>query len=319
MNTHNGIRILFFGTSAFAVPALEALAANGYTIAGIITQPDEPAGRGQVLTPPPIKTAALGLRLHAIQPKDLGNADWKVHIPEADLYIVAAYGKIISSSLLEIPRLGALNIHPSLLPRWRGPSPIQYAILHGDAETGVTIMSMDAAMDHGPIVAAVTCPLSGTAETYAHLHDTLAVMGAALLIKTLPAWIAGEAIPLPQNHLSATYTKILTRDDGRINWKKSAQEIERMVRAFQPWPGAWTLWTRDGAQLRLRIEAAEWTPDMPPLRKPGLVWQDGAGELRVAAAQGSLVIKKIGAEGKDVTDAASFVRGYPAIIGAVLS
>lgn len=315
MAAHSGsIRILFFGTSSFAVPALEILAARGYAIAGVVTKPDEPAGRKRVLTAPPVKAAAERLGLPVLQPDGLTPAI----LPPADLYIVAAYGKLIPREILALPRLGALNIHPSLLPRWRGPSPIQYAILHGDAETGVTVMSMDEEMDHGPILTCLKFKVTSLKTTYTDLHDRLSQLGAELLADTLPKWIAGEIAPVPQDHRRATYSKMLTREDGRMDWQKPADALERMVRAFHPWPGAWTEWVRGGTPLRLRIEAADVTSAIPTNSVPGVAWQDDAGNLCIAAGAGSLIIQKIGAEGKNITDAASFVRGHQGIIGATL-
>lgn len=306
--------ILFFGTSQFAVPALEALVNNGYTIAGIVTRPDERAGRKNILTPPPVKIAAERLGIRVFQPEQLDAATF----PAVDLCIVAAYGKIISKEVLALPRLGTLNIHPSLLPRWRGPSPIQYAILSGDPETGVTIMQMDEEVDHGPIIASVKHPMFDRRYTYLQLHDVLAHAGAELLAGTLPRWIAGEIATVAQDHTRATYSKMLTRDSGRIEWTKSAEGIERMVRAFRPWPGTWTIWTRGTLPMRIRIESADWTPDMPADAVPGTVWQDEQHTLMATAGTGSLIIRTLGIEGKSVTDADAFLRGHPEIVGAIL-
>ncbi|OHA07629.1 MAG: methionyl-tRNA formyltransferase [Candidatus Sungbacteria bacterium RIFCSPLOWO2_01_FULL_54_21] len=312
------MRILFFGTSDFAVSMLEALVKNGCALAGVVTRPDEPAGRKHTLTPPPVKIAAVRLGIPILQPERLEPDAHPHQMPTADIIVVAAYGKIIPRVMLGMPPHGALNIHPSLLPRWRGPAPIQYALLHGDAETGVTIMAMDEELDHGPIVASVKHPMLDKRYTYPTLHDILARIGAELLIKTLPTWMAGDIIPVPQDESQATFSKMLTREDGRIDWKKSAIDIERMVRAFHSWPSTWTTWTLKGKSLRLRIAEADWTSDMPASSRPGLVWRDGARPLIVAAGCDSLVIKKIGAEGKYLTDAEAFVRGHANIIGAVL-
>lgn len=313
MDKEGKIRILFFGTSDFAVPALNALAKT-YSVAGVVTRPDERAGRKNVLTPPPVKTAAEELGVPVLQPERLVAAG----LPHADVFVVAAYGKIISKEVLALPRLGTLNIHPSLLPRWRGPSPIQYAILSGDTETGVTIMSMDAEVDHGPIIASVKHSMFDKRYTYPQLHDVLARAGAELLIAALPRWITGETASVPQDHSNATYSKILTRDSGRIDWTKSAEEIERMVRAFHPWPGTWTVWTRGTSPLRMRIESADWTPDIPPSAMPGMIWQNEQHPLMAVAGTGSLIIRTLGIEGKTVTDADAFLRGHPKIIGSMV-
>ncbi|MEK7098958.1 MAG: methionyl-tRNA formyltransferase [Patescibacteria group bacterium] len=312
------VEIIFFGTSDFAVPTLEMLVQNGYEIAGIVTRPDEPAGRKNILTPTPVKVAAERLGLIVFQPKRLDPRVFTKEIPSADLFIVAAYGKIIPQKILSLPRLGALNIHPSLLPRWRGPAPIQYAILHGDTETGVTIMEMDAQMDHGQIVVQRHTTRITRHTTYSGLHDELARQSAVLLADMLPAWIARDIHSVPQDESQATYSKILTREDGKIDWKKTADAIERMIRAFHPWPGTWTPWAHNGRSVRLRIESADWIPNMPPTSRPGLVWKDTGHPLMIATEEGSLVVKTIGAEGKNTTDADAFVRGHAHIIGAIL-
>lgn len=315
---NNNIDLLFFGTPEFALPTLQALVDAGCSVVGVVTQPDEPAGRKRVLAPPPVKVCAARHGIPVFQPEKLDPARFASEIPQADLFVVTAYGKIVPREILDIPKYGALNIHPSLLPRWRGPSPIQAAILHGDTETGVTIMKMDEQMDHGPIVARqhATCNMQHAA--YPELHNFLAEAGAKLLIDTLPKWIAGAITPMPQDETKATYCKLLTKNDGRIDWTKSAEEIERMIRAFQPWPCSWTLWKSGSGLRRIRIEDADWIMDEAPDKIPGLVWQDTARPLLVKSGRGVLAIKKLGIEGKKVMDAVAFLRGCPSIIGAVL-
>ena len=323
MKETSQISILFFGTSEFAVPSLNALAEHTFGVIGVVTTPDEPAGRGQELAPPPIKVVADALGIPVFQPVDLRDEQLQKELPDGDLYVVAAYGKIIPSDMLEKPRLGALNIHPSLLPRWRGPSPIQSVLLHGDTETGVSIIKLDQLMDHGPIVAQrrLEIPISKSSiskTTYAELHYTLVNLSAELLIDTLPIWINQEITPMPQDDTKATYSKILKKDDGRIDWKNPAEEIERMVRAFTPWPGAWTMWPSRDKIYRIRIEEAEVTPDEPPRGSSGYVWNSDSTSLLVKTGKGSLVIKRLTLEGKKPLDAASFVRGYPQIFGSSL-
>lgn len=332
------VNILFFGTSSFAVPSLHALARSGYFIAGVVTKPDEPVGRGQKLTPPPAKIEAEKLGLPVFQPVTLGDEQLRKDFPEADLYIVAAYGAIIPAEMLLSPHLGALNIHPSLLPRWRGPSPIQFMILNGDIDAGVTIIKLDDLMDHGPIVAqrrldTLHSPFKILYSTYLELHDYLAKRGADLLIETIPKWIKGEIAPVPQDDTKATYSKILKKDDGRIDWKKPAEKIERMVRAFTPWPGAWTMWPSRDKIYRIRIEEAAVIDDEPPLEEaslasnsaggpprgsPGFVWSSDSAPLLVKTGKGSVEIKRLTLQAKKPLDAASFVRGYKEITGSVL-
>lgn len=308
--------VLFLGTPEFAVPALEMLVKKGYRIVGVVTRPDEPVGRKRAPTPRPVKVLAARYGIPVFQPERLDARDFASgKIPRADLLIIAAYGKIIPKDILDMPRLGAVNIHPSLLPRWRGPSPIQAAILADDPETGVTIMQIDAQMDRGPILAQRELKISK--PTYPELHDQLAGLGAELLIETLPRWIAGEITPQAQDESRATYCKLLTKKSGKIDWQKSAEEIERMIHAFQPWPGSWTIWKSKTGDRRIRIEEADAVPDAPPAGgASGLVWQHATHPLLAQTARGSLAIKKLGMEGKKILDAASFLRGYPQIIGA---
>ena len=319
----NNISILFFGTSEFAVPALEALAGSGYRIVGVVTNPDEPVGRKHVLTAPPVKLCAARHGIPILQPDKLDAAHFAREAPAADLYIIAAYGKIIPQAILDIPRYGALNIHPSLLPRWRGPSPIQHTILAGDAETGVTIIKIDAQMDHGPILArrelAITkLQITNYKPEYPELHDQLAKLGVELLIETLPKWIAGEITPMTQDDSQATYCKLLTKEDGKIDWNKPAEEIERMIRAFRPWPGTWTIWRTSERDLRIRIEEADWIEDEMPGASEGSVSKNETHPLLVQSGRGSLAIQKLQVEGGSVTDAASFLRGHPSFIGTQL-
>ncbi len=325
--------ILFFGTPEFALPALDALIAKEYHIVGVVTNPDEPVGRKHVLTPPPVKVLAKKHSIPVFQPER--NEISK--IPPADLFIVAAYGKIIPKSILEIPKYGTLNIHPSLLPRWRGASPIQSAILAGDANIGVTIMQLDELMDHGPIVAQQVVHIGNRKYTYPELHDELAQKGAKLLLETIPKWIDETITPTPQDHTKATYCATLKKEDGRIDWKKSAAEIERMVRAYNPWPGAWTIWKNDGRMYRIRIDDADVIPD-EPVGSPGLIWtnidppssqQIGTSEglfplkgnkkaLLVKTSKGSIIIKRATLEGRKSLTGADLLRGYPQLVGTIL-
>lgn len=236
------LNIIFFGTPDFAVPALKSLSASAYHIAAVFTQPDKPIGRKQVLSPPPVKFKAESLKLKVFQPNTLKDDrvfnDFKNLNP--DICVIAAYGKMIPKRYLDVPTYGFLNIHPSLLPKYRGPSPIQTAILNGERETGVTIMVVDEEMDHGPILAQQEFPISNF--QFLKLQKELAELGAKLLIKTLSEYINGDINPMKQNHNQATYTKLLTREDGRINWNKSARETYDQIRALNPEPGTWSIW-----------------------------------------------------------------------------
>lgn len=328
MTQKKNIKIVFWGTPEFALPTLEALIKNVYNVIAVVTNPDKPIGRKNIITPPPIKVWAekhkprtfpsrkVRGKIPVFQPVSLKDPNIKKELPEADLYIITAYGKIIPKDILDLPKLGALNIHPSLLPRWRGPSPIQYTVLSGDTETGITIIKMDELMDHGPILAQRELEISKT--TYKELHDKLAKLGARLLIETIPKWIAGEIKPVPQNEAEATYSKILKKDDGRIDWSWTAEKIEKMVHAFTPWPGVWTTWPQDKKKSRLRIEEAGVIKQESTEGATGYVWQTKSFSLLIKSSQGSLAVKKLTLEGKKSMRAEDFLRGYPQIIGQTL-
>jgi len=320
------MRIVFWGTSEFALPSLDALLKESfstssktnflYRVVAVVTNPDEPAGRKQILTPPPVKVLAKKHKIPVYQPENLKLENWQQELPEADLYIVAAYGKIIPKDILDKPSYGALNIHPSLLPRWRGPSPIQYTILNGDSETGVTIIKMDEMMDHGPIVAQQRLTISQ--PVYKELKEQLAKLGAKLLLETLPKWLKGEITPTPQDDSQATYSKILKKDDGRINWQKSAEEIERLIRAFNPWPGTWTMLPTKKKILRLIIEEAEIVKVENPLAPPGYLFYSDNYPLLIKTGYGSLLIKKLTLEGRKKMSGEDFRRGYQALYNTTL-
>jgi len=233
-------RIIFMGTPEFAVPTLLRLIQNNYPIVGVITQPDKQTGRKHMLTASPVKKIAREHKLPIFQFTKLDNeATSKIKSLEPDLIVVVAYGKILPQAFLDIPKFGCLNIHPSLLPLYRGPSPIQGAILNGEGTTGITIIKMDKDMDHGPIVYQQKFEIldDDNAET---MHNLLAVEGAEMLIKILPKVLEGKFKTTPQDDSKATYTKIITKDDAKINWKKPALEIYCQIRAYYPNPGAWT-------------------------------------------------------------------------------
>ena len=247
-------RILFFGTSEFAVPSLKSLLRDGrFEIAGAITQPDRPFGRHAVITPPAVKVCAEEHAILVHQPEKLNDETFKSWIqevgPSCDAFVIVSYGKILPQWLLDLPKNGVINVHGSILPRWRGASPIHSAIAHGDTETGITIMLIDAQMDHGPILETTPEPILPSDTTHI-LHDRLAELGGAFLPQTLAGYLNGTIKPLPQQHELATTCKILTREDGKIEPKtQTAIEIERMVRAYNPWPGAWTI--KNGKRMKI--------------------------------------------------------------------
>ncbi len=316
--------IVFIGTPAFAVPSLERLAGTGHDIAAVITQPDRPAGRRQLPRPPPAKLAAQTLGLRVLQPPTLRDAEvlegLRALSPEA--IIVVAYGQILRQDVLEIPVRGVLNVHPSLLPRWRGASPIPASILAGDERTGVTIMLMDTGMDSGPILAQEDVPIHDE-DTSRSLSDTLADLGADLLVRTLPSWLADEIPPQPQDDSLATTCPLLRKEDGAIDWQLPATEIWRRVRAYDAWPGAYTSF--DGGIIHIW---KAWPVTVELAAEPGVVLElrtSWRGELpadirreaalAVQTGSGLLVPLELQRAGRRVLAAADFLRGMHGLIG----
>ena len=276
---NNKIKIVFIGTSEFGAIILNELVKNNYKPVLVITIPDKPAGRKKILTPSPVKKGVKLLKIKiAYDLKEIKKI-------KPDLIITAAYGKIIPKDILEIPKYGALNIHPSLLPKYRGPSPIQTAILSGDKETGVTIMMMDKKMDHGKIISNFQFPISNKI-TYKELSKKLAKLSAKLLMETIPKWIKGEIKAKEQDHSKASYTKIIKKEDGKIDWNKPAQEIERQIRAFDPWPGTFTFIKKGDRKIRVKILEAK------------------------LSKNNQLIIKKLQPEAKKPMSFEDFKKGY---------
>lgn len=304
------MRVLFLGTPSFAALPLRALAAAGHEVVGVVTQPDRAAGRSRSLQPPPVKVAALELGIPVLQPPTLKDAAVVQQLRDLhfEVGVVAAYGEILRRNVLDIPPLGYLNVHPSLLPLYRGPTPVTAAILAGDELTGVSIIRLVRAMDAGPIIAQATVSLDRDARAGA-LTDELFTIGSQLLVGALPLYARGEIAPQPQDESQATYCKLLTREDGRIDWSLPALVIERAVRAYDPWPGAWTTW--QGQQLKIgaaRVDA-EWSGDVAP----GTV-VDGS-DLRIATGSGALVIAELQPAGKRMMPASDWLRGQRGLAG----
>jgi len=303
------------GTPQFSVPGLQALHQNGHEIALVVTQPDRPKGRGRHITPSPVKQTALELGYQVIQPPSVKTADFVDQIKslKPDFQVVIAYGKILPEKVLVLPRIGTINIHASLLPRLRGAAPIQWAVINGDTETGVCSMLMDKGMDTGDVLLSAKEAID-PADTAGTLHDRLAVAGAQILIDTLSAYAENTIQPIPQNHDLATYAPMLTKDDGLINWNKSAKALGNFIRGVTPWPGAYTFW----GDKRLKIFRS--TPVSTDISEPpGTVLAGFPGELRVATDGGLLSILEIqGASGKRLATK-EYLRGHPIPPGAVLS
>ncbi len=306
------------GSGDFAAIILEKLSSSPFRPTAVFTQPDKPVGRKQVLSPSPAKKIAASLGLNFFEPKSLKNEEAIRLIKSLtpDIIIVADYGKIIPKNILDIPKYGALNIHPSVLPKYRGATPIQYTILSGDQKTGVSVILMDELVDHGPIVATADYEPEIYKIGRVELTKKMADLGAELLIKILPRWFSGEIKPVPQNESAATYTKILSKEDGKINWEKSVKEIERQVRAFEDWPGTWTEWPEENKKIK--IFRAEIADNSTGGGKPGKIFIARNGEMAVDCGTGSLLIKELQLEGKNKITGKEFLRGYPEIVGAFL-
>ena len=320
------LKIVFMGTPEFGATILEELIKANYRPVLVITAPDKPVGRKQILTPSPVKVIAQKYKIPVLQPDKILDSKLKIQDSKPDLIIVAAYGQILPKEILEIPKKGSLNVHPSLLPKWRGPSPIQCAILNGDKKTGVTIILMDEKLDRGPILNQRELEISED-ETSTTLHDKLANLGTSLLMETILKWAQGMIKSRPQDESKATYTKILTKMDGKINWKKTAQDLEREVRAFNYWPGSFTFWKkRDGIMIRIKILKTRVFKSIGgiayPIGKTLVVPQNEIGVQCGKAFLGGggdfLVIEKLQLEGKKETGSEELLRGQPGFIGTIL-
>ena len=312
------MRILFFGTPAFAVPVLQALLDGGHQVVAVATQPDRPSGRGRARGASPVKRAAQELGLPVLQPPSWRGEGAVAQVaalaPEA--MVVAAYGRMLPPRLLRVPPLGTLNVHPSLLPRYRGPSPVAAAVLAGDEATGVSVMLIDEGMDTGPVLAQAEEPIrpQDTAET---LTARLFRRGASLLAATLGPWERGEVQPQPQDDAQAAYTRPLRREDGEVDFHQPAERLWRQVRAYAPWPGTHTAW--NGRRLKLL--------DVVPLPASGAAAQPGEvvslppsapAPVGVATGDGVLGLLRVQIEGRQPVAARDFLAGHAAFVGARL-
>lgn len=304
-------RVVFMGTPEFAVPSLRALLQHARVV-GVVTQPDRPAGRGQKLIESPVKQAAQRAGVPVIQPEKLREPAALAQLTawQPDLIVVAAFGQILKPAVLNLPPFGCINVHASLLPRWRGAAPVAAAIAAGDAETGVTLMRMDAGLDTGPLLTRSVEPIRPD-DTTATLTARLAQRGADLLLATLPAYLNGEIEPQPQDEALATYAPQLRKDDGHLDFTRSAAELERRVRALTLWPGAFALW--QGQPLKvLRAALAEGVNGEPGEVLP---YADG---VVVACGNGALRLLEVQPAGRRAMPAGDFARGARGFIGSRL-
>lgn len=311
------MRVVFMGTPDFAVPALAALTDAGHEIVCVYTQPPRRAGRGQKMQPSPVQAFAEERGIPARHPASLKDETAQQDFADldADIGVVAAYGLILPKAVLDAPRHGCLNIHASLLPRWRGAAPIQRAIEAGDAETGITIMRMDKGLDTGDMLLGETIAITPE-TTGGSLHDQLAEIGARLIVEALEKTAAGALEPRKQPEDGVTYAKKLDRHEGRLDWTRPADELERRVRAFTPWPGSWFVFGEDGKDdERIRVLAAE-AVDRVVTASPGEVLDDA---LTVACRTGALRLARLQRAGRGAMDTTDFLRGFAIPKGTVLN
>ena len=303
------MKILFFGTATFAIPSLEKLISSPHTIAAVITQPDRPKGRSQKMTSPPVKKAALDNQLPVLQPEQPNDPESLSAIGtwEADLAVVIAYGRILSKALLDLFPDGALNLHASLLPKYRGAAPIQWAIANGETQSGITVMQMDEHLDHGPILKQ-TLESIEPKDTAITLGERLAHSGAQTLLETIDQLQAATVTPQPQDDTAATEAPILRKADGEVNWRQPATAIHNKVRGFQPWPGMHTVLS----DRAVRLLATQADPSKNSGKPPGTVVQaEQKAGLWIQTGQGQLRIDQIQPAGKKGMPAADFLRGNP--------
>ena len=312
-------RVIFFGTPEFALPTLEALWSLQPKIflAGVVTGPDKPVGREQKLAPSPVKLWADQHGLPALQPIRLADRAFQAALValDANLGVIASFGKIIPKGVLGLFPMGVLNVHPSLLPRWRGPSPIQAAIAAGDKETGVTIMLTDEKMDHGSILAQERLALADE-ETTASVRPLLAKRGASLLKTTLVPWISEEIRATPQDESAATFSRMLTRASGHIEWNSGVDEIARLVRAYDSWPGTF-VFLPDGFRLKI-LSARAVVGSAAPTAGVGTITEDSLGFPLIRAGDGALLLQRVQPEGKAPMEGDAFLRGHRNLIGQQL-
>lgn len=310
------IKTIFAGTPELAVPCLRALINDPqFEITAVITQPDKKVGRKQIITPPPVKIEAQKYGLTVFQPQKIANLKPEILNLNSDLMVVMAYAQLIPKEILEIPHYGCVNVHASLLPKYRGASCVQAAILNGDKEIGVTIMKMDEKLDTGPILYQEKIKI-GANNTAGELYNKLSDLGVKILISTIKSYINGELKPIKQNNSKSSYAPILKKADGKINWQNNALYLERFVRAMHPWPSAWTKIKNDSQEILVKItKVASDTLKINQYKIGELFLLDN--QLAVQCGRDALIIEKIQLEGKKEITTEEFIRGYQKLVGKI--
>ena len=318
------IKTILMGTPEFAENIFRKfydVLKDKFEIIAVITAPDKPVGRKQIIASSPVKKWALENSLPILQPDKIRKPEWieKIKKLNPDLIILTAYGQIIPQETLDIPKYKALNIHPSLLPKYRGASPIQAAILNGEKETGISLMIMDAEMDHGPILGNSKFEIRNSKITYKELENQLIDIAVKLLITTLPDYVEGKIKPQEQDHSQATFCKLIKKEDGKIDWNKPAEEIERQIRAYQEWPTAYAEILNPKSEIRnnIKILNAEILNKKTDY-KIGEVFLDETKNLCIQTGNGILILKQVQLEGKNPMSAKDFLNGHKEIIGTIL-
>ena len=311
------MRVVYMGTPAFAIAPLEGLLATGYEVVGVYTQPDRPAGRGRELEAPPVKLYAEGRGLRVLQPASLRRpeAHRQLEALAPEVIVVAAYGRILPEEVLQMPRWGCVNIHPSLLPRHRGPSPVAYTLLEGDEVAGVTLILLDQGMDSGPVIARQEEPVSpqDTTET---LTSRLFQRGAALLVESLPPYVDGRIVSQPQDDSLATYTGKLTKEEGAIRWELPAVSLWRQVRAYAPWPSSYTRW--QGRLLKVTDAVPLYREEPGPPGRVVLLEEGAPAPVGVVTGEGVLGLRRVQLEGRQAVEAGDFLLGHRGFAGSIL-
>ncbi|MFY9493456.1 MAG: methionyl-tRNA formyltransferase [Minisyncoccia bacterium] len=319
------MRIVFAGTGEFAVPILKTIASQtDWDIILIVSEPAKPAGRRQKLTDSAVAQAARELNLKTTTPAAIKDIKSDLAALNPDVMVVVAYSQILPLEVINIPKFGTVNVHPSLLPKLRGPSPIQATLVQGLTETGVSLMVIDEKVDHGPVISQKAF-LVGADETYLTLEPKLAAIGAEMIIHDLPEYVSGQIKPHEQNHTEATFTKLIKKENGRVDWQKmSAEEVYNLWRAYLKWPGVYTFFkNKSGASIRLKLIQIEkcGTSDVQHIRQkqPGEIFTDLSKNLLIACASGAVKITKLQPEGSKILTSAEFLNGYNCIVGQTLT